>query len=159
LSREFVPGLRVRKVARVAVLSVEVWERVVRQPGRMILLLLFDDPDVTAALEHNHHVDVFGVDVGRRMDGQRAEIAQIPIGAAVELGGEQRLERGGLLECRGPWRTRTAARFPVRERAWPAWRPSSGSASVAFAGGCSPPSATGPRWSPASPAPGLLAYT
>jgi hypothetical protein len=58
LSREFVPGLRVRKVARVAVLSVEVWERVVRQPGRLILLPLFDDPDVTAALEHNHHVVV-----------------------------------------------------------------------------------------------------
>jgi hypothetical protein len=58
LSREFVLGLRVRKVARVAVLSVEVWERVVRQPGRMILLPLFDDPDVTAALEHNHHVVV-----------------------------------------------------------------------------------------------------
>jgi hypothetical protein len=33
------------------------------------------------------------------MVGQRAEIAQIPIGAAVELGGEQRLERGGFLEC------------------------------------------------------------
>lgn len=38
--------------------SPEVWERVVHQPGRMILLPLFDDPDVTTALEHDHHVVV-----------------------------------------------------------------------------------------------------
>ncbi len=38
--------------------SAEVWARVVRQPGRMILLPLFDGPDVATAVEHDHHVVV-----------------------------------------------------------------------------------------------------
>jgi excisionase family DNA binding protein len=38
--------------------SAEVWERVVHQPGCMILLPLFEDPDINAALEHGHHVVV-----------------------------------------------------------------------------------------------------
>jgi len=40
------------------VYSAEVWERVVNRPGRMILLPLFEDPDINAALEHDHHVVV-----------------------------------------------------------------------------------------------------
>lgn len=70
--------------------SVEVWERVIRQPGRMILLPLFDDPDVTAAMEHNHHV-VVPVD---RDDVVRGN--SINLRAPDRQGAQTALERVGI---------------------------------------------------------------
>jgi excisionase family DNA binding protein len=67
--------------------SADVWERVVVQSGRMIMLPLFDDPDVAKALENGHHVVV---PVDRDDD--------VVVGQAIELPPPDRLGAQSALE-------------------------------------------------------------
>jgi Helix-turn-helix domain len=57
----------------VVVASAEVWDRLVRQPGQMTLLPVFEDPDLRTAGEQGHHVVV---PVGRdhAVRGDRIEL-------------------------------------------------------------------------------------
>ncbi len=71
------------------VASAEVWDRVVAQPGRMLLLPLVENVDIPNALAHGHHVLV---PVGRD---------QLVRGRTIELSRPQRLAAGQALESAG----------------------------------------------------------
>lgn len=69
--------------------SAEVWDRVALQPGRMLLLPLFENADVATAQKHGHHV-VFPV--GRD---------QVASGTKIELNRPDRQRARELLEAAG----------------------------------------------------------
>lgn len=71
------------------VLSAEVWDRVVSQPGRMTLLPLFEHPDIAAALGRGHHVLL---PIGRD---------QVARGGSIELPRPHRRGAGEALEAAG----------------------------------------------------------
>ena len=106
------------------VLSAEVWERVVVQPGRMTLLPLFDDPDIAAATGRGHHVVSA---LGRDQVAKGSKIALPPPhrqAASEALGmvgvGSERSYRLAALARRSmPSLVRSLARDPRRSR--PRW--------------------------------------
>jgi hypothetical protein len=114
------------KVGRLplVVMSADVWGRVVAQPGRMILLPLFDDPDVAKAVENGHHVvvpidrddvvvgDPITLPAPNRLGAQAAlEGASMTLDAAYELSALARRSMPSLVRklareprfARPPW--------------------------------------------------------
>jgi excisionase family DNA binding protein len=114
------------KVGRLplVVMSADVWERVVAQSGRMILLPLFDDPDVAKAVENGHHVvmpadrddivvgDLITLPAPDRLGAQAAlEGASITLDSAYELSALARRSMPSLVRklareprfARPPW--------------------------------------------------------
>jgi excisionase family DNA binding protein len=69
----------------VVVSSAEVWDRIVLQPGRVVLIPTFENPAVGTAVNHGHHVLIV---VDRLVDSGRAVDIELP-----------RLERTGAAEA------------------------------------------------------------